>query len=136
MFLIVSQSEVHLGFNTHFFTCPIRRAILLWYPERNLSSPISHELLKLKTAANFLFNKLHFKNYWENVQKMKTEKLHLHNNELCHFFAKMQLYLDRYLFFLVFHNQFYMISTHQQRVSNRNTRKRCEICSKLTIKTP
>ena len=31
---------------------------------------------------------------------------------------------------------FYMGVTLTRKANNRNTRKRCEICSKLTIKTP
>ena len=37
---------------------------------------------------------------------------------------------------LNFHNIYYPVYIYLFKVNNRNTRKRCEICSKLTIKTP
>ena len=33
-------------------------------------------------------------------------------------------------------NSFYSVSNYMFKVNDRNTRTRCEICSKLTIKTP
>ena len=41
--------------------------------------------------------------------------------------------------FLYLHSQrqyYYATGIYQSKVNNRNTRTRCEICSKLTIKTP
>ena len=36
----------------------------------------------------------------------------------------------------VFHETVFPVGIHLLRGNNRNTRRRCEICSKLTIKTP
>ena len=45
-------------------------------------------------------------------------------------------FYDSSVFIQDYHNERYPANIHLLKVSNRNTRKRCKICSKLTIKTP
>ena len=49
-----------------------------------------------------------------------------------------QLFLQNSCFFLFFQNSHFVapVGNYMFKVNNRNTRTRCEICSKLTIKTP
>ena len=48
--------------------------------------------------------------------------------------SSSKIILFRLMFFYIVHD--YPAGNYMLKVNNRNTRTRCEICSKLTIKTP
>ena len=64
---------------------------------------------------------------------------HVLNNEerKYNLLLKIDLYiLERNIIGTISVKKLYLADNGMFKVNNRNTRKRCEICSKLTIKTP
>ena len=56
--------------------------------------------------------------------------------ECNHLLPYVEVGQEQILVEFIFHKFVYLVGIYLLKVNNRNTRTRCEICTKLTIKTP
>ena len=82
-------------------------------------------LLALTSPNNYFFQKNHFKREW------------LYKISLCsHYLLSSQMRFPLWLLHKILPPVLHPASIYLLKVNNKSTRIRCEICSKLTIKTP